>query len=84
MGLGRSPGPGASVLPVLAWPRGSTDREGSQGTLPPHLEGTLCRWPGVLGLGLLLLLTVRLEQDVVPRVDDCGQGGFELASPTWG
>lgn len=72
---------GPPVLPVLAWPRCSGK---AARALPTHLEGTLCRWPGVLGLGLLLLLTVGLEQKVVPRVDDCGQGGIELASPTWG
>lgn len=51
---------------------------------PPHLEGTLCRGPGVLGQGLLLLLTVRLEQEVVPRVDDCRQGGAKDCLPGGG
>lgn len=36
----------------------------------PHLEGTLSCRPGVLRQGLLFLLTVRLKQEVVTRVDD--------------
>lgn len=37
---------------------------------PPHLKGTLSCRPGVLRQGLLFLLTVRLKQEVVTRVDD--------------
>lgn len=84
LGGAGSPGPGGICLSCAGLAQGLHQQGRRVADLRPHLEGTLRRRPGVLRLGLFLLLTVRLEQEVVSRVDDCGQGGAESWPPPHG
>lgn len=74
---------GASGTPYAALAEGHKlcGCSGAAGAPPPHLEGTLGRWPRVFRGSLLLFLAVRLKQEVVPGVDDCGQAVLRAGLP---